>query len=54
MSEGGVGSSKKVRNNMPMQDLGRIKKGQKRRNKKGEEEKGKQRLNTRNLKIEVE
>ena len=48
-----MSSSKKVRNNMPTQDLGRIKKGQDRINK-GEEEKGKQRLNTRIIKIEEE
>ena len=47
-----MSSSKKVRNNMPTQDLGRIKKGQDRI--KGEEEKGKQRLNTRIIKIEEE
>ena len=39
MSEGGVGSSKKVRNNMPTQNLGRIGKGRNRR-KREEEEKG--------------
>ena len=47
-----MSSSKKVRNNMPTQDLGRIKKGQDRI--KGEEEKGKQRLNTRIIKIAEE
>ena len=46
-----MSSSKKVRNSMPTEDLGRNKKGQDRRNK-GEEEKGIQRLNTMIIKLE--